>query len=101
MTIRVDPEGNGSRALSGMVDLRGQHILEIGCGDGRFTWVFADEAGHVTAIDPDAGQIASAIEILPAKLQDRVEFHVIGFEDFAATSAPSAFDLVILSWALC
>lgn len=101
MTIRVDPEGNGSRALSRMVELRGQHILEIGCGDGRFTWVFADEAGHVTAIDPDAGQIASAIETLPANLRDRVEFHDIGFEDFAAASAPSAFDIVILSWALC
>ncbi len=101
MAVRVDPEGNGSRALSGMVDLRGQHILEIGCGDGRFTWVFAAEAGHVTAIDPDAGQIASAKEHLPAHLRDRVEFHHIGFEAFAAAGAPSAFDVVILSWALC
>jgi 2-polyprenyl-3-methyl-5-hydroxy-6-metoxy-1,4-benzoquinol methylase len=101
MTVRVDPEANGSRALFGMADLDGLHVLEIGCGDGRFTWSFADTAGHVTAIDPDAEQIALAREHLPAKLQGRVEFHDIGFEDFAAASPPAAFDVVILSWALC
>jgi len=101
MVIRIDPEANGSRALAGMADLEGQHVLEIGCGDGRFTWTFADKAGHVSAIDPAAEQISLAREHLPAHLQDRVEFHHVGFEDFASTSPPAAFDIVILSWALC
>jgi 2-polyprenyl-3-methyl-5-hydroxy-6-metoxy-1,4-benzoquinol methylase len=101
MTVRVDPEANGTRALFGMADLEARHVLEIGCGDGRFTWSFADRAGHVTAIDPDAEQIALAREHLPAQLEDRVEFHDIGFEDFATAGPPAAFDVVILSWALC
>lgn len=101
MTIRVDPEGAGSLALLGMVDLGGKRVLEIGCGDGRFTWTFADKARHVTAIDPSAEQISLAKDQLPGELKARLEFHAIAFEDFTAASASSVFDVVILSWSLC
>jgi 2-polyprenyl-3-methyl-5-hydroxy-6-metoxy-1,4-benzoquinol methylase len=101
MTIRTDPENNETHALLDMVDFSGQHVLEIGCGDGRVTWRYADKAARVTAIDPSAKQIALAREQLPAQLQDRIEFQDIGFEDFATASASSAFDIVILSWSLC
>ena len=100
MAIRVDPENNETRALFDMANFGGQHVLEIGCGDGRLTWRYANRAAHVTAIDPGAKQLALAREGLPIQLQDRIEFHNIAFEDFAA-SAPSAFDIVILSWSLC
>jgi len=100
MAIRVDPENNETSALCGTVNFSGQHVLEIGCGDGRLTWRYAEKPAHVTAIDPSTKQIALARETLPPKLQGRIEFHEIGFEDFAA-SAPPAFDIVILSWSLC
>lgn len=101
MAIRVDPENNETRALFDMANFSGQQVLEIGCGDGRLTWRYADKAARVTAIDPVAKQIALAREYLPGRLQDRIEFHNSAFEDFAAASAPSAFDIVILSWSLC
>src|SRR5512143_3558463 len=101
MAIRIDPENNETRALFDMANFGGQHVLEIGCGDGRVTWRYADKAARVTAIDPSAKQIALAREQLPIQLQDRVEFQDIGFEDFAAASAPSLFDMVILSYSLC
>ena len=101
MAISIDPENNEGRALFELAGFGGQHVLEIGCGDGRFTWRYADQAGRVTAIEPVATQIALARESLPGQLQDRVEFHHIGFEDFASASAPSVFDIVILSWSLC
>ena len=101
MAIRIDPENRETRALFDMATLGGQHVLEIGCGDGRFTWRYADQAERVTAIEPAAKQIALAREHLPSQLQDRIEFHNIAFEDFASASAPSAFDIVILSWSLC
>ncbi len=101
MAIRVDPENNETRALFDIASFGGQHVLEIGCGDGRLTWRYADKASHVTAIDPSAKLIALAREGLPDQLQDRIEFHNIAFEDFAANSAPSVFDIVILSWSLC
>jgi 2-polyprenyl-3-methyl-5-hydroxy-6-metoxy-1,4-benzoquinol methylase len=101
MAVRIDPENNETHALFDIANFGGQHVLEIGCGDGRFTWRYADKAEHVTAIEPSAKQIAMAREHVPSHLQDRIEFHNVAFEDFAATSTPSAFDIVILSWSLC
>ena len=101
MTIRIDPENNETHALLGMVNFSGHHVLEIGCGDGRVTWRYAEKAARVTAIDPSSKQIAQAKEDLPSQLQDHIEFQDIAFEDFTAASAPSAFDIVILSWSLC
>lgn len=100
MAIRIDPEGNETRALFDMVSFSEQHVLEIGCGDGRLTWRYADKTARVTAIDPDARQIALAREQLPGHLQDRIDFHNSTFENFSTTIAQSTFDIVILSWAL-
>ena len=60
MTVRVDPEGNETGALFDLVDLEGREVLEIGCGDGRLTWRYADRAAHVTAIEPFEDAIARA-----------------------------------------
>jgi len=101
MVIRTDPENNETRALFDMANFSGQHVLEIGCGDGRVTWLYADKAAYVTAIDPSDKLIALARQDLPNRLQDHVEFQNNTFEDFAAASKSSAFDIVILSWSLC
>ena len=97
----LDPERNEPRALFEFADFSDKHVLEIGCGDGRLTWHYADKAAHVTAIEPSPEQIAIARENLPNNLQGKVEFHAIGLEDFAADSKPSVFDLIILSYSLC
>lgn len=98
---KIDPENNETHALLDMVDFSGKNVLEIGCGDGRLTWRYAGKAGHVTAIEPSAEQIELAKENLPDNLQGRVELRVASLEDFAANSASSVFDLVILSYSLC
>ena len=98
MTVRVDPENNETRALLNLVDFTGKHVLEIGCGDGRLTWRYADLAEHVVAIDPKADAIRRAKENLPEELKGRVEFHQFTFEDFSATSNPATFDSIIFSW---
>ena len=49
--IRTDPENNETHALLDMVNFSGKHVLEIGCGDGRLTWRYADKASSVIAID--------------------------------------------------
>ncbi len=101
MTVRLDPEKNETRALFELMDFEGKRVLEIGSGDGRLTWLYADRAAHVTAIEPFAPSFAKAEEGLPDELKGRVEFQNISFEDFAADSEPSAFDIAILSWSLC
>jgi len=101
MAVRVDPEGNEIRALFDLVDLRGRDVLEIGCGDGRLTWRYADSVSHVTAIDPFAEGIKRATQSLSEASKGRVEFHNVAFEEFAAVTGPSTFDTAILSWSLC
>jgi 2-polyprenyl-3-methyl-5-hydroxy-6-metoxy-1,4-benzoquinol methylase len=100
MTVRVDPENNEPRALFDLADFSAQRVLEIGCGDGRLTWRYADKAAYVTAIDPFEGSITRAKENTPDDLKNRVEFRHVAFEDFAAASESSTFDRAILSWSL-
>jgi 2-polyprenyl-3-methyl-5-hydroxy-6-metoxy-1,4-benzoquinol methylase len=100
MTIRSDSENNEIRALIDLVDFSGKHVLEIGCGDGRLTRRYAGAAAHVTAIDPFERAIERANAHLPDSLRDRVAFHHISFQDFAADRGSETFDVAILSWSL-
>ena len=100
MTIRSDPEKNEIRALFDLVDFSGKDVLEIGCGDGRLTWRYAEAAAHVTGIEPFEEAIGRAYANHPDTLRDQVEFHHIAFEDFAAACESEMFDMAILSWSL-
>jgi 2-polyprenyl-3-methyl-5-hydroxy-6-metoxy-1,4-benzoquinol methylase len=100
MTVRVDPQNNEPNALYDQADFNGRRVLEIGCGDGRLTWHYADKTAHVTAIDPFEESILRAKENTPDYLKNRVEFRRITFEDFAAVGESSTFDIAILSWSL-
>ena len=100
MTITHDPEGNETKVLLDFVDFSGQRVLEIGCGDGRLTLRYAHKTAHVTAIDPDAGDIATAIQERPPDLKERVEFFVEDIVDYSLSKDSSKFDIAILSWSL-
>ncbi len=101
MTIRVDPEQNETHALFGFADLDRRRVLEIGCGDGRLTWLYADRVAHVTAIEPFAPALARAERNLPREIASRVTMRQFTFDEFAAASAASTFDVAIFSWSLC
>ena len=100
MTVRTDPEGNETSGLFGLVDLEGAHVLEVGAGDGRLTWRYADRAARVTAVEPFEGSFVRASEALRGK-DLSVEFHRAAFEDFAAGCDDDVFDVALLSWSLC
>ncbi len=98
MPIRLDPERNEPAALFDFVEsFAGKRVLEIGCGDGRLTWLFAEQAARVVAIDPDADDVARAIQACPPHLRERVQFHVGTIQEF---ESPERFDLALLSWSL-
>jgi 2-polyprenyl-3-methyl-5-hydroxy-6-metoxy-1,4-benzoquinol methylase len=98
MAVQIDPEGLEINALFDFVDdFRGKRVLEVGCGDGRLTWHYADQCSHVTGIDPDADDIALAIKDTPETLKDKVTFLATDILDY---DSPVSFDLVILSWSL-
>ena len=98
MPIRLDPEDSETRALREFVDFSAMRVLEIGCGNGRLTWRYADRAAHVIAIDPDAGDIAAAIADCTEALRDRVEFRVSRLEEFNPSG--ESFDIALLAWSL-
>jgi 2-polyprenyl-3-methyl-5-hydroxy-6-metoxy-1,4-benzoquinol methylase len=98
MDIRIDPENSETKALSEFANkFTGKRVLEIGCGDGRVTHLFAPFATAVYAIDPDADDIAKAIEKLPVELREKVNFETTSIEAF---SNENLFDAVLLSWSL-
>ncbi|MGD0613184.1 MAG: class I SAM-dependent methyltransferase [Anaerolineales bacterium] len=101
MTVRSDPEENETHALLNLIgSLTTRQVLEIGCGDGRLTWRYADATGHITAIEPDTERIQQAQSACPASLRKRVEFHNLNLEQYAAQVHSAPFDLAILAWSL-
>jgi 2-polyprenyl-3-methyl-5-hydroxy-6-metoxy-1,4-benzoquinol methylase len=102
MPVRLDPENNEIRALLDFAgSLAGRDVVEVGCGDGRLTWRYADRAAHVVGIDPNPDKIARARSEIPLDLRGRIEFHALDLETFAAGGEHTErFDLVILSWSL-
>ena len=68
----------------------------MGCGDGRFTYLYARDAAYVLGVDPNRDEIAVARRERPAELAARVQFRV------AKTIAPPRrrFDVALFSWSL-
>jgi ubiquinone/menaquinone biosynthesis C-methylase UbiE len=95
---RIDPEGVETRTLAELAPVDGLRVLELGCGDGRLTFQFADRAKSVLAVDPDAERIASARSSLPASLAEKVSLVVAGAADVEAPRRE--FDLALFSWSL-
>ena len=98
MTGNLDPEGVEARVLHDLVDFRDKAVLEIGCGDGRMTWLYADAAASVHAIDPDEPSIATAREETPEHLNAKVSFRAASIVDIELADA--VYDVGVLSWSL-
>ena len=94
----LDPEGVETRVIHDLVDFSGKDVLEIGCGDGRMTWRYADAAASVLAFDPDGPSIAVAREETPGRLTTKVAFRVAGMMDIDLADA--AYDVGLFSWSI-
>jgi SAM-dependent methyltransferase len=100
LTVRADPEGAELKAAEKFVSFEGKEVLEIGCGEGRFTAKYADKARSVVAVDADEDSIQLAqASSTPAHLRSRVRFLAGDAENLELAS--QAFDVVIFSWSLC
>lgn len=98
MAYRLDPEDRETLALFDFVgDFAGKRVLEIGCGNGRLTWRYAEKAAHVTGIDPNPDKIERAIQSTPDHLRSKVDFFASGIDSFFTAEK---FDLAIFSWSL-
>ena len=94
----IDPEGTETEAIHDLVDFSGKKVLEVGCGDGRLTWRYADRAAEALALDPNAEKIQRAIDNTPQSLRSKVGFRVADIAD--AALADQAYDVAILAHSL-
>ena len=94
----VDPDGVELATMRELVDFSGRRVLEIGCGSGRMTFSYADDAASVLAIDADEELIREALAATPRRLRASVRFEAA---DGAGIDLPRReFDLALFSWSL-
>jgi ubiquinone/menaquinone biosynthesis C-methylase UbiE len=94
----VDPDGVELPTIRELVDLKGLRVVEIGCGEGRMTFGYAEEAASVLAFDADEELVETARASTPRALRDRIDFEAA---DAAEIDLPAAeFDLALFSWSL-
>ena len=94
----LDPEGTEKKVLHDLVDFKGKDVIEVGCGDGRMTWLYADDAASVFAFDPDESSIATARDEMPERLNTIVEFRVADTMDIDLPDG--IYDVGLLSWSI-
>jgi ubiquinone/menaquinone biosynthesis C-methylase UbiE len=96
--VQLDPHGVELQTFDELVDVDGLRVLEVGCGDGRFTFRYGRRAASVLAIDPDEEAIETARHDTPRGLRRRLRFEAAGGRDFELPAAE--FDLALFSWSL-
>ena len=101
MSLTFDPERNEINALLEIAgDLHGKRVFEIGAGDGRLTWRYAQRAGEVVAIDPNPDRVARAREATPEDLRSRVTILDTPLEAYQLEYQAPPFDVALMSWSL-
>jgi len=98
MAVILDPEAVETRVVHEVIDFDGARVLEIGCGDGRLTWRYADRAASVFAVDPKADEIERARAACPESLRSRVRLEAADVSTLTLTA--TSFDVAIFSWSL-
>jgi len=92
MPILLDPESNELRTLFNLCpNWKGKSVLEIGSGDGRLTWVYADKATSVIAIEPDTDKYNAALAERPGRIE-HVKFFNLSLDDFYSANQQVAFN---------
>ena len=96
MSLLKDPEKNEARYLHNFAQPAGKTVLEIGCGDGRLTWRYANAAGRVAAIDLERDDLRVATIERPSDLESRVV--LAQADSIHLPFARHQFDLAIFAW---
>jgi len=98
MTLQKDPEGFEKKILHKYADFTDKRILEVGCGEGRLTWRYADASNLTVGLDPDQDSLRVAHADSPSDLRGRVLFTQASAKNIPF--AKETFDIAILAWSL-
>jgi ubiquinone/menaquinone biosynthesis C-methylase UbiE len=96
MTVQTDPERTESKYLQRFADFTGKNVLEIGCGDGRLTWLYAKSTSRVTGIDLHADDLRVATIDRPSDMEQKVFFSLA--DSIHLPFDKGSFDIVLLAW---
>lgn len=95
---RRDPENTERGCLQHFFPQSEERVLDIGCGDGRLTWLFARSAGLVVGMDIDMDELRNAKNTRPEAVSAKVCFAAAAGE--AMPFVNELFNLAIFSWSL-
>ena len=85
-------------AIACLIPLKGQRVLDVGCGEGRLTLFAADIADHVYAFDPNPDRVAEARSSLTRQQAHRTRLAV---HDIAALDVElERYDIAMCGWSL-
>ena len=98
MTLQNDPEGNEKKYLHKFADFSAsrKRVLEIGCGEGRLTWQYANKPRLTIGIDSDADALRVATIERPSDLNNKVLFSQAQSEHLPFRK--ETFDIAVLAW---
>lgn len=97
--MNIDPEFQEKKTLFSLVNIKGKVVLEVGCGDGRFSKNLFNEVLSLVAIDCEASKINKANKIYAEKFQN-ILFIVLKGEEMLSFFKNHYFDLIIFSYSL-
>ncbi len=88
---RTDVHGPALLAACG--DVRGQHVLDLGCGQGWFSRQLAARGAHVIGVDFSAAQIANAGRHEAAAPRG-IDYRHLGATQVGEHWPPGSFELI-------
>jgi ubiquinone/menaquinone biosynthesis C-methylase UbiE len=95
---RRDPENNEKSLLREVAKSAGKRVLDIGCGEGRLTHHFAEDAVMVVGTDLELDKLVFSTSINAKDSRSNPAFTTAAAQNLPFVK--ESFDLAVFSWSL-